>query len=220
MSKLIKNWFNSLFFSKRPKVFCLGANKTGTTTIASVFRDHGFRVGNQRRAELLIKDWAVGDYRRIIEYCRTAEAFQDIPFSYPDTYRAMDQAFPGSKFILTVRNDPNEWFDSLVRFHTKLIGKNHPPSADDLRSFSYIYRGFLWDAMRLRYGDDETLLYNREWYCKCYQEHNHAIQQYFQERPDDLLIINVAEPDAMQRLLAFLNIPYTGQTMPHMNASK
>lgn len=219
MCKSVKNWFNSLFFFKRPKVFCVGANKTGTTTIASVFRNQGLRVGNQRRGEMLMRDWAERDYRRIISYCRSAEAFQDIPFSYPDTYQALDEAFPGSKFILTIRNDADQWFDSLTRFHTKLVGKNRLPTADDLREFYYLYRGFLWDAMRLRYGDDEALLYHREWYCQCYDEHNRAVQDYFKDRPGDLLVLNVADPDAMERLLAFLNIPFSGQVMPHMNAS-
>ena len=220
MLESIKAWLHSLLFFSRPKIFCVGANKTGTTTIASVFRSLGLKVGKQGRAEVLLGDWAKRDFRQIIAQCHWAEAFQDIPFSYPDTYRVMDETFPGSKFILTVRNDADEWFDSLVRFHSKAIGKNRLPTADDLREFAYGYQGFLWDAMRLRYGDDQALLYDREWYTRCYDEHNRAVQEYFKDRPGDLLVLNVADPDAMPRLLAFLGLPYNGQTMPHMNSSK
>jgi len=216
----LKTLINKMLFFRRPKIFCIGANKTGTTSIANVFRSLGLMVGNQGRAEWLLLDWAKKDYQKIISYCRWAEAYQDIPFSYPDTYRALDAAFPGAKFILTVRNDADEWFKSLVRFHTKAIGKNRIPTADDLREFPYCYRGFLWDAMRLRYGEDESLLYDRDLYTRCYEEHNRAVQEYFKDRPGDLLVLNVAEPDAMERLLTFLGYPYTGQKMPHMNSSK
>lgn len=209
-----------MFFFNRRKVFCIGANKTGTTSVKVVFETLGLRVGNQALAELLIHDWAKQDYRKIVRYCRWAEAFQDVPFSYPGTFRVMDAAFPGSRFILTVRNNADEWYESLVRFHCKIIGKGRVPTADDLRQFRYRYPGYLWDTARLRYGADETTLYNRELYIRCYEEYNCKIQEYFKDRPADLLVLNVAEPNAMEQLVTFLGYPYTGQKMPHLNSSK
>ncbi len=47
----------------------------------------GYRVGVQRDAELLMDDWAIRDFRRIVAYCRTADAFQDVPFSVGFTYK-------------------------------------------------------------------------------------------------------------------------------------
>lgn len=206
--------------ANQKKIFCIGANKTGTTSIKLVFESLGLKVGNQATAELFIHDWAKQDYREIISYCRKAKAFQDIPFSYPGTYEAMDKAFPGSKFILTVRNNSDEWFDSLVRFHTKGLKKGRLPTADDLRECTYCYPGFLWDAQRLRYGADETTLYNRELYTKAYEEHNRKIREYFKDRPNDFLELNLADDDAMERLLKFLGYPYIGQKMPHVNSSR
>lgn len=209
-----------MFFFKKKKVFCIGANKTGTTSVAAVFKSIGLKVGKQSTAELFIHDWAKQDYRRIIRYCRWADAFQDLPFSYPDTYKAMDKAFPGSRFILTVRSNAEEWFESLTRFHTKIVGKGRIPTAEDLRQFNYRYPGFLWDAARWRYGADESTLYKRELYIRCYEEHNHNIREYFKGRPDDLLELNISDADAMERLVKFLGCPYTGQKMPHLNSSK
>lgn len=206
--------------SKRRKAFCIGANKTGTTSMAAVFRRLGFKVGEQSTAELLLHDWAKQDYRRIIKYCSGADAFQDLPFSYPGTYEAMDKAFPGSRFVLTVRKDADEWFQSLVRFHTKLVGRGRIPTADDLRKFPYRYPGFLWDVARLRYGADESTLYNRELYIRCYEEHNRKVREYFNDRSDDFLELNIADDDAMERLVTFLGYPYSGQQMPHENPSK
>jgi hypothetical protein len=220
MTGFLYRQLNKLFFFKRPKIFCIGANKTGTTSVELVFRSLGLKVGNQATAERLLHDWARRDFRKIIGYCRRAEAFQDIPFSYPDTFRYMDEAFPGSKFILTVRNNSDEWFDSLVRFHTKLVGKNRIPTAEDLRRFHYLYPGFLWDTQRLRYGADESTLYDRQLYIRRYEEHNRAVLSYFKNRPADLLVLNVAEPEAMKKLLTFLGYAYSGQEMPHVNASR
>ena len=177
-------------------------------------------MGRQDTAELLIHDWAKQDYRRIIKYCRSADAFQDLPFSYPGTYEAVDKAFPGSRFILTVRRSADEWFDSLVRFHTSIVGKGRIPTADDLRQFQYRYPGFLWDVARLRYGADEPTLYSRELYTRCYEEHNRQVREYFKARPDDVLELNVADDDAMERLLPFLGYPYSGEKMPHKNPSQ
>jgi len=209
-----------MFFRKKHKVFCIGANKTGTTSMEAAFKSLGLKVGKQSIAELFIHDWAKNDFRKIIKYCRWADAFQDLPFSYPGTYEVMDKAFPGSKFILTERKNADEWYESLVRFHTKIVGKGRIPTAEDLRQFNYRYPGFLWDAQRLRYGAIDTTLYDRELYTRAYEEHNRKIREYFKNRPDDLLILNVADADSMERLVKFLGYPYTGQKMPHENASE
>lgn len=209
-----------MFFRRKQKVFCIGANKTGTTSMAAVFAALGMKVGKQSTAELFIHDWAKQDYRKIIRYCRWADAFQDLPFSYPGTYEVMDKAFPGSKFILTVRKNADEWYESLVRFHTRIVRKGRIPTADDLRQFKYRYPGFLWDVARWRYGVDESTLYDRDLYTRCYEEHNRKIREYFKDRPDDFLELNIADTDAMARLMNHLGYPYTGQTMPHKNSSK
>jgi hypothetical protein len=63
------------------KVFCIGRNKTGTTSMARAVVSLGFKLGKQSRAERLLEDWGKRDFCRIIRYCKSADAFQDIPFS-------------------------------------------------------------------------------------------------------------------------------------------
>ena len=203
----------------RRKIFCIGANKTGTTSVESVFRGLGLVVGHQAKAEMLMFDWAKRDFRRIVRYCYAADAFQDVPFSVDDTFRELDRTFSNSKFILTVRNNANEWYESLVRFHTRMINRGRTPTADDLRQYNYRYPGYLWDVTRLQYGSDESRLYDRDTYIRWYEKYNNNIKDYFSGRPGDLLVLNVADPDAMERLLTFLGYPYTGQKMPHLNAA-
>ncbi|MCB1230178.1 MAG: hypothetical protein KDN19_07930, partial [Verrucomicrobiae bacterium] len=90
------------------KIFCIGLNKTGTTSLHDVFEQFGFSVGEIRRGERLIEQWAVRDFAPIIDFCHTAEAFRDCPFSLPFTYAALDAAFPNAKFILSIRDSAEQ----------------------------------------------------------------------------------------------------------------
>lgn len=200
-------------------MFCIGQNKTGTTSVEAVLKQLGYKMGNQAKAELLIHDWAKRDFNNIIKLCKSADAFQDIPFSNDFTYEILDYAFPGSKFILTVRNNKDEWFDSITRFHTKLIGKDRLPTADDLKAFPYRYTGWMWENMQLKYGIDETTLYDYKIYTDQYEKYNQRVIEYFKYRPDDLLIINLADSDAMKNLHDFLGFEFDGSEMPHLNKS-
>jgi tetratricopeptide (TPR) repeat protein len=201
------------------KVFCVGRNKTGTTSIGAALQSFGLSMGLQARGEMLRADWARRDFTRIIALCRTADAFQDIPFSRPFTFQAVDASFPGSKFILTVRDSAEQWFESLVRFHTRIVDKGRIPTADDLREFEYRYKGYLWESFVFNYGGDESRLYDRDTYIASYLDHNRSVIEHFRDRPGDLLVLNVGHADAMQKLCAFLEVPYRGQAMPHLNRS-
>ena len=201
------------------KIFCVGLNKTGTTSLAAALSGLGYKMGEQSAAELLIEDWGRRDFRQIVAYCASADAFQDIPFSLDYTYQALDGAYPGSKFILTVRSSADEWYASLVRFHTAIVAKNRLPTAADLKEFPYRRRGWLWDAMRLVHGDAEESFYDRETNIRRYQDHNRRVLDYFRHRPGDLLVLNVADADAMRRVFDFLGQPDDGRPMPHLNRS-
>lgn len=207
-------------FRKKQKVFCIGQNKTGTTSIEAVLKKLGYKMGKQRKGELLIHDWAKRDFKKIIKLCRTADAFQDTPFSGDFTYQALDNAFPNSKFILTVRNSKEEWYKSIVSFHTKIVGKNRVPTASDLKEFSYCYKGWLWEDLQLKYGINEETLYDFDIYTDQYEMHNQRVIEYFKYRKEDLLILNLSDADAMKKLYEFLDVEYDGSDMPHLNKSR
>ena len=180
----------------------------------------GYKLGNQAKGESLVNEWAVRDFKNIVKLCKTADAFQDIPFSFDFTYTVLDYAFPDSKFILTVRNNKDEWYESLTRFHTKIVGKDRLPTADDLKEFAYRYKGFLWYAQQVHFDIDETTVYDYKIYTDQYEMHNYRVKEYFKYRPEDLLILNLSEDNAMEKLYTFLGVKYDGEAMPHLNASK
>ncbi|MBU1224812.1 MAG: hypothetical protein KKA22_10170 [Gammaproteobacteria bacterium] len=206
-------------FWKPKKVFCIGRNKTGTTSLSKALKMLGYRVGKQGKAERLLDDWGRRDFRKIVQYCRWADAFQDVPFSLDYTYQVLDHAYPGSKFILSVRDSPDQWFDSLIRSQTRIVGKGRLPTAEDLMQFSYCDTGWLWRQHQMVYGVDESTLYNPDIYKQHYRNHNQKILEYFKCRPDDLLVINPSDSDAMQKLCTFLGHGVIDNAMPQENRS-
>lgn len=190
----------------KPKIFCIGLNKTGTTSLQKEMLLQGFTVGNQRQAELLFDDWVKRDFKRIFRYCRTAEFFQDVPFSCPYTFIAMDQAFSGSKFILTIRNNAEEWYNSLIRFHGKLWGNgNVPPTAEDLKKATFIYKGQPYRTRLLLHDVPENEPYKRDVMITYYHNHKNMVLDYFRHRSHDLLVINLKNPEDYQRFCKFIN---------------
>ena len=101
----------------------LALSKTGTTSLEKAFLDLGFQLGSQDKGTSLFQAWVDRDFNEICKFAKSADVFQDIPFSLPQTFIALERYFPNAKFILTKRDDENEWYESLVRFHIKLWGK-------------------------------------------------------------------------------------------------
>ena len=187
---------NTIKVTGKTKYFCIGFNKTGTTSIKKAFEDLGFIVGDQSVAEVLTDRYYFNsEFGPIIRYCQTAEVFQDVPFSYPETFKYLDKAYPNSKFILTVRDTPEQWYNSLVNFHAKRYGLNGPvPTYEDLQQEKYQGAGLTINLMSVHNTSKEDP-YNKDILIKNYKNHVHAVKDYFKNRPHDLLVLNVAEPN-------------------------
>ena len=127
---------------KRSKIFVIGFNKTGTTSVHSALLEFDIYVGDQQQGEMTLNDIIKGDYTNLFAYCDQAEAFQDVPFSCPNVYKALDKKYPNSKFILTVRENESQWFNSIVKFHGKLWANGNVPTKNDLENAVYIEKGY------------------------------------------------------------------------------
>lgn len=204
------------------KIFCIGFGKTATTSLEHTLKDFGLKLGNQAVGEMLVEDWYNKKYDRIIRFCYTADAFQDNPFGCPGLYKSLDKAFPNSKFILTVRDNSEEWYNSLVRFHTKLFSDtNEMPTESDLDKALYRYKGHLLDTRKWIYNYPEVPLYDPEYYQNLYLQHIEDVKKYFKNESEKLLILNVKQENSYQDLCNFLGIekPESGG-FPWLNKSK
>lgn len=204
----------------KTKYFCIGRNKTGTTSLKTAFEQLGFLVGDQRSAELLYdRYYFENNFEPIIEYSRSAQVFQDVPFSCPETYKYLDRAYPGSKFILTVRDDAEQWYSSITRFHAKKFGRNgRIPTSGDLKSAEYIRRGLAYNTVRL-HGTSDDDPYNHDIMTAHYEKYNRDVMEYFKDRPEDLLVLNIAEEGAYQNFVNFLGVDSPYDSFPWENRS-
>lgn len=203
--------------NQSPKVFCIGRNKTGTSSLAKALMDWGYKLGNQRKGELLIKEYSNAQWEPIIDFCKSAEAFQDVPFSCPFTWLFLYHAYPDSKFILSTRNEIL-WYNSLVTFHAKLFSKDgvSPPTSQELKQASYRYEGFMWDENRAVWNIPEDDLYNKELMIHQYQLHNEGVRNFFKDK-NNFIELDVSDADAYIRLARFLDKKPLYAEFPHVN---
>jgi hypothetical protein len=211
------------------KVFGIGANKTGTTSLEAVFKIMGFNVAPQQEGELCGVQAYKGNLRPLINYVNKYDAFQDAPFSIKNTYAQLDALFPDSKFILTYR-EADAWFDSFHNFTKKIFGlrNDEPITKAVLNSRQYLYPGYFQYMLELHWlldVDNEVdlkidweLLYDREHYKKLYRARNSEIVRHFSERPDDLLVIDLTREQTTKKIVDFLGLPPQLVTnIPHLN---
>tara|TARA_R110000803_G_scaffold102782_2_gene170915 strand:+ start:262 stop:879 length:618 start_codon:yes stop_codon:yes gene_type:complete len=203
----------------KSKVFCIGRNKTGTTTLEKSLQELGYNMGSQVQGEKLIREWSNNNFAPIIELAKSADAFQDVPFSYDFTYKYLDTSFPNSKFILSIRDTPEEWYNSLVRFHSKLISNKPLTYNNLLKVTGLVWEGWLVEAMISLYNTSKEDLYNKEVLINHYINYNKEIIEYFKDRPNDLLVINLKEEGSYLNFCKFLGKNPIRSNFPHLNKS-
>jgi hypothetical protein len=96
----------------------------------------------------------------------------------------------------------------MVIFHSKIFGKGKVPSKEDLQNATYIWKGRPWESKKFA-GMPEDDLYNKEILINRYISYNTEVIEYFKDRPNDLLVINIAEKGTYQKLLDFIGIKYS-----------
>ncbi|WP_159023046.1 sulfotransferase [Formosa sp. L2A11] len=214
------NNIKNLGKKKQNKIFCIGFNKTGTTTIKKVLKDFNIKLGNQKEAEVLLPNWYDRDFKAIFNYVKSATAFQDIPFSLPYTFIALEQEFPNAKFILTVRDNEEQWYNSISKFHSKLWSDGISiPQIEELKNATYRYKGLAYEYIKQVYNTPDEDLYNKSILMKTYNNHNSLVKDYFRAHQEKLIVINTSNKADYFRLCDFLkekplhdNFPWENKT--------
>lgn len=208
------------YLKSKPKIFCIGFNKTGTTSLEKVLKDFRIKLGNQEEGEMLMNNWFDRDFKTIFKYVKSATAFQDIPFSLPYTFITLEQKFPNAKFILTVRDDAEQWYNSIVKFHSKLWSFDESiPKEHELKNASYRCKGLAYEYIKQVFNTPDEDLYNKSILIKTYNQHNNLVKDYFRAHPKKLIVINTSNRDDYFRLCDFLkrkplqdNFPWENKT--------
>jgi len=179
---------------KKTKVFCIGFHKTGTTSIQVALRTLGYRVTGPNG----VQDPKIAEniHRLIEETVPQFDAFQDNP--WPIVYKELDEKYPGSKFILLMRN-PDSWIKSQVGH----FGLSQTP------------------MRRWIYGDNAGCPQGNEAiYLRRYLQHNMEVLLHFRDRPQDLLVMDLGKGDGWEKLCPFLGERIPGRPFPHVNKAE
>ena len=172
-------------------IFGIGLSKTGTTSLFAALDMLGYRAATYRHFRSLGLDgWLRGDFD--VDYLAGYDAATDLPLA--TYYPQLDALYPGSLFILTVR-EVESWLESARRHFT-----NEPASAfgRDVRLAAYGITGF--DESRFR------LVYER---------HLRDVNEYFRERRDSLLTLDIVGGEGWDELCPFLGRKIPQVTFPH-----
>ena len=187
-------------------VFGVGFGRTGTASLTAALNLLGVRARHFLDYKSLLHQFdSARRVFRVDHVLPMLEGYQAIANGTGLPYRDLDQIFPGSKFILTVR-DPDSWLRSKQRYASMEIAE-WPLIASATRDA----KRFVRDQI---YGSFE---FDRNTWLKAYQEQVAGVMDYFRDRPADLLVMDIAGGDGWEKLCPFLGLPRPAEPFPIAN---
>ncbi len=187
-------------FGSSIKVFGLGLSKTGTTSLGDALNLLGIKTIHYPFDSNTYNELRSGNYN--LSILKKYQAIVDTPVA--PFYAQLDKVFPGSKFILTVR-EIESWLRSIKK-HREVMGKRKSSNPDFER-----FREFMGAVV---YG---SLGFNEDRYRFVYETHLKNVLNYFENRPDDLMVIDICKGEGWGHLCSFLSVPVPDVSFPHSN---
>lgn len=190
------------------KVFAIGFNKCGTTSLHVMFRKSGLRSSHFRHAMAdgtreniamrMHENDALG--LPLLDGIDNATFYSDMDMCLSNAYlsgigrfRDLDQQYPGSRFILNTR-DPKNWLQS--------------------RSL-HRQGGFLRRAMEctgVRCADHMRRIWLTQWH-----DHIANVRAYFKDRPGSLVCFDIERDDPARLAYFFADIGLDARHWSHRN---
>lgn len=173
---------------KIPKIFGIGLGRTGTKSLAKAMAIMGCKAKHGIRY--------VDD---IVEY----DFVNDIAVSW--RFDFLDYVYPGSKFILTIR-DFDDWMKASKYYSEKRRVTREKP------------RGKL-RRLENRYMLFKTVFFEYDKFKNGYEDFHNKVFEHFKDREEDLLVMNIVNGDGWEKLCKFLRKEIPDIPFPHKNKS-
>lgn len=183
------------------KVFGLGLSKTGTSSLGEALNILGIPTIHYPFDDDTYTELSQGNYALSI-LKNTYQGIVDIPAA--PYYAQWDRQYPGSKFILTLR-DPEVWVKSAEK-HWELMMQwwQEFPKFQRFQQF----------ISAVVYG---SIGFNADRFLFAYENHVQNVQLYFKNRSEDLLIIDICGGEGWEKLCPFLGLSQPAIPFPHAN---
>lgn len=151
IKKIIRNAIENfiLLFHREhytSKVFCIGYNKTGTTSLGESLRMLGYKHSSFNE-KVWLKYYANNEIVKILQYTAKFEALDDLPWLKEDMIPVLDRVFPNSKFIYLTR-DEKSWKNSIYNFTYNRTGVY--PDVDECFKEYQAHQDFVLDYFKDR----------------------------------------------------------------------
>jgi hypothetical protein len=188
------------------KVFGIGLSRTGTTSLTVALQMLGFKSihwphDSITQRELTAYHSGRADFRFTI--ARTFDAVTDTPVA--TVYRELSQVYPGSRFVLTVR-DKTPWLESCAN-----VFKRASRSENTLEG----YLGYRATIRRQLYGRTD---FDPSDFEAAYSRHVAGVLNWFEPMSSRLLVMNIIEGEGWEKLCSFLGADEPDAPFPHKNS--
>ena len=180
----------------RPRIFCIGLNKTGTSSFHEAMTMLGYRSLH----------WGGPEVRANVEASKTAgeplvsrldpvyDAFSDIEM-LAKNFDRLDRDYPGSRFVLTVR-PIDDWIDSRRRHVEKNVKR----------------------ADAGEYSGDFLRVDERKWRRK-WKRHLRRVRNHFEGR-SDFVEVDITAGPGWEPFCRLLGVPEPAEDFPWENKYK
>jgi hypothetical protein len=141
---------------QRPKVFVIGLSKTGTTSVGDALARLSYlRLGwEDIRSRFLFRSYLTGNISPFVSLSQYYDTFEDLPWAL--VYQDMAQLYPDAKFILTLRENDEDWLTSIKSHTSRRVWIGHD---------------FVYGARRAE-GHEER-------YLEAYRNHTASVRSFF-----------------------------------------
>lgn len=211
--------FNKLFVIALPRCatvsMCDAVGMLGIRTahLGRIYGEATKEHNNPARLRRMHQQIEAGDYQfDILEEC---SGLADYPVCSFEVFKKLDSAWPGSLFINVRRdNDRTRWLQSVERQFVGLqMVKAGKSSTQEEQQFMRVMLSF----REMTFGQAE---FDPEVYSDAYQNYQQNIEQYFADRPADLLNfsdISELEDTGFKQLSDFLGCDPVSDPFPRSN---
>ncbi len=184
------------------RVFCIGMNKTGTSTLNHCFEALKLTpIASPKSYDREVRRqinhfYKHKSYDAMLEIAARYKSFEDRPWNMWSMYRQVNARFPDSRFILTTR-DPESWWRSTERWIT--VTKPEVLARYQLH-------------LRVHEASRESMT-------ESYLRYNREVEAYF-KGTGQLLVMDIEKGDGWDKLCGFLGVPVPDLDFPHANRQK
>lgn len=196
-----------IFQSRRFQIYCVGTAKSGTHSIAELFRDH-YRAAHEPEDEQFIRllvdvKHRVAETQSLVKRVRRNDRRHFLELNSSSfNYWLIDillEEFPDAKFLLSIR-DCYSWLDSFI---------NHQLSRKCSAAWQQL-RALRFESNDYKHAPEEKVLvekglYTLDAYLSYWSQHNQTVLTSIPT--DKLLVIRTHEiPASVNRIATFLDI--------------